>query len=113
MLKVLVKKELAEIFRSYFYNAKKNKARSKGATVAYFVLFALLMAGVLGGMFAMLAKTLCAPLYAAGLGWLYFAMMGLIAVLLGLSAACSTPTPRCTCQRTTTCYCLCPFRFPY
>ncbi|WP_337640952.1 hypothetical protein [Anthropogastromicrobium sp.] len=83
MLKVLVKKELAEIFRSYFYNAKKNKARSKGATVAYFVLFALLMAGVLGGMFAMLAKTLCAPLYAAGLGWLYFAMMGLIAVLLG------------------------------
>ena len=64
MLKVLVKKELAEIFRSYFYNAKKNKARSKGATVAYFVLFALLMAGVLGGMFAMLAKTLCAPLHA-------------------------------------------------
>ena len=31
MLKVLVKKELAEIFRSYFYNAKKNKVRSKGA----------------------------------------------------------------------------------
>lgn len=83
MLKVLVKKELAEIFRSYFYNAKKNKARSKGATAAYFVLFALLMAGVLGGMFAMLAKTLCAPLHAAGVGWLYFAMMGLIAVLLG------------------------------
>ena len=83
MLKVLVKKEMAEIFRSYFYNAKKNKARSKGATVVYFVLFALLMAGVLGGMFAMLAKTLCAPLHAAGLGWLYFAMMGLIAVLLG------------------------------
>ena len=41
------------------------------------------MAGVLGGMFAMLAKILCAPLHAAGLGWLYFAMMGLIAVLLG------------------------------
>ena len=55
MLKVLVKKEMAELFRRYFYDAKKNKTRSKGATVAYFVLFALLMAGVLGGMFAMLA----------------------------------------------------------
>ena len=83
MLKVLVKKEMAELFRSYFYNAKKNKARSKGATAAYFVLFALLMAGILGGMFAVLAKTLCAPLHAAGVDWLYFAMMGLIAVLLG------------------------------
>lgn len=83
MLKVLVKKEMAELFRSYFYNAKKNKARSKGATAAYFVLFALLMAGILGGMFAVLAKTLCAPLHTAGVDWLYFAMMGLIAVLLG------------------------------
>ena len=81
MLKVLVKKEMAELFRSYFYNAKKNKARSKGATAAYFVLFALLMAGILGGMFAVLAKTLCAPLHTAGVDWLYFAMMGLIAVL--------------------------------
>ena len=32
MLKVLVKKQLMEIFRSYFYNAKKNKAYSKSAT---------------------------------------------------------------------------------
>ena len=42
MLKILVKKQMAEIFRSYFYDSKKNKARSKGATAAYFVLFALL-----------------------------------------------------------------------
>ena len=81
MLKVLVKKELAEIFRSYFYNAKKNKARSKGATAAYFVLFAFLMVGFLGGVFAILAQTLCGPLHSAGMDWLYFAMMGLIAIL--------------------------------
>ena len=31
MLKILLKKQLAEIFRSYFYDAKKNKARSKAA----------------------------------------------------------------------------------
>ena len=50
MLKVLVKKQLMEIFRSYFYNAKKNKAYSKGATAAYVVLFVMLMVGVLGGI---------------------------------------------------------------
>ena len=67
MLKILVKKQMAEIFRSYFYDSKKNKARSKGATAAYFVLFALLMAGILG-IFAVLAKTLCAPLHAVWTG---------------------------------------------
>lgn len=29
MLKLLLKKQIGEIFRSYFYDAKKNKARSK------------------------------------------------------------------------------------
>ena len=55
MLKQLVKKQMAEIFRSYLYDAKKNKKRSKGAFILYFALFALLMVGVLGGMFAFVA----------------------------------------------------------
>ena len=83
MLKILVKKQMAEIFRSYFYDSKKNKARSKGATTACFIFFAFLMVGILGGMFAFLSMTLCAPIHAAGVDWLYFAMMGLISVLLG------------------------------
>ena len=29
MLKLLLKKQLTEIFRNYFYNPKKNRARSK------------------------------------------------------------------------------------
>ena len=32
MLKLLLKKQLTEIFRSYFYDAKKNRARSKAGT---------------------------------------------------------------------------------
>ena len=83
MLKLLLKKQLFEIFRSYFYDAKKNKARSRLATALYIGLFVLLMAGILGGIFTLLAVKLCGPLAAAGLGWLYFALMGLIAVLLG------------------------------
>ena len=44
MLKLLLKKQLFEIFRSYFYDAKKNKARSRLATALYIGLFVLLMA---------------------------------------------------------------------
>ena len=84
MLKTLLKKQLSEIFRSYFYDNKKNKARSKGAVIAYFTLFAALMVGLLGGMFAFLAFVLCAPLTQAGAGWLYFTILGLLAVFLGV-----------------------------
>ncbi len=83
MLKILLKKQLAELFRSYFYDAKKNKARPKGKTILLFVLFGLLMVGLLGGMFTVLSLAFCAPLTQAGLGWLYFALIGLLALLLG------------------------------
>lgn len=83
MLKVLIKKQLLEVFRSYFYDAKKNRMRSKGAIAGFFVFFILIMAGVLGGIFTGLALTLCGSLNAAGMGWLYFLLMGGIAVVLG------------------------------
>lgn len=83
MLKLLLKKQLLEVFQVYFYDAKKNKARSKTSTAMYFVWFILLVFGLLGGIFTFLAVKLCAPLFTAGMGWLYFALMGLIAVSLG------------------------------
>lgn len=83
MLKQLVKKQMAEIFRSYLYDAKKNKKRSKGAVILYFALFALLMVGVLGGMFAFVALMLCEDMAAANMGWLYFTLMGLMAIFMG------------------------------
>ena len=83
MLKVLLKKQLAEIFRSYFYDAKKNKKRSTVSTVLFFVFFVLLMVGLLGGLFTALSLSICDSLVPLGLGWMYFALIGLIAVLLG------------------------------
>lgn len=83
MLKILLKKQMAEVFRSYFYDAKKNKARSKAAVAAYIVLFVVIMLGVMGGMFTLLALSMSAPMAAAGMDWLYFALMGLLAILLG------------------------------
>ena len=83
MLKLLLKKQMTEIFRNYFYDPKKNRARSKVGILGYILLFVLLMAGMLGGMFTYLSLTVCTPFAAAGMDWLYFAIMGLIAVLLG------------------------------
>lgn len=83
MLWVLVKKQLAEVFRNYFYDEKKNKMRSKWAVAAWFIFFILLMAGVLGGMFTALSLTLCEPLDSLGIGWLYFLLMSILAVVLG------------------------------
>ena len=84
MIKTLLKKQLTEIFRSYFYDTKQNKARSKRSTIVYFIFFALVMVVMLGGMFTTVAGSMCAPLVDAGMGWLYFAIMGLISILLGV-----------------------------
>ena len=84
MLSVLLKKQMTEIFRGYFYDAKKNKPRSKAATAAYIVLFLGIMIGLLGGIFAYLSLSICGALAAVGMDWLYFALMGLLAVLLGV-----------------------------
>jgi ABC-2 type transport system permease protein len=83
MLKLLVKKQLAEVFKSYFYDAKKNKMRSKWAIAAWFIFFFLIMVGMLGGIFTFLSLSLCGALVQAGMGWLHFLLMGIIAIVLG------------------------------
>ncbi len=83
MRKLLLKKQLREIFRRYFYNAKTNKNRSKVGVILYFTLFGVLMVGILGGMLFLLSMTLCEPLSMVGAGWLYFCILGGIGILLG------------------------------
>lgn len=83
MLKTLLRKQMMEIFRAYFYDAKKNRKRSRASTVMFIVMYAFLMAGVLGGIFTFVAISLCQPLADAGMGWLYFTLTGLVAILLG------------------------------
>lgn len=83
MLKLLVKKQLTEIFRAYLYDAKKNRARSKAATVGYIIFFVFIMVGIIGGMFTLLSLAMCQDMAKAGMSWFYFAIMGLMAILLG------------------------------
>ena len=84
MFKTLMKKQMLEIFKGFFYDAKKGKKRSKKGAILYILLYALLMFGYLGGMFGVLSHALAAPLIDYSLGWLYFLIMGGIALALGV-----------------------------
>ncbi len=83
MLKALFHKQWLEMTAGLFHNRKTGKARSKVSTVLYCCLYVFLfviLAVTFGGLSLLLAPTLAAY----GLGWLYFAMMGLMGLLFGL-----------------------------
>jgi ABC-2 type transport system permease protein len=83
MVKILLKKQMTEIFRSYFYNPKKNTKRATSTSVLYIVLFSLLILAIFGGIFGYLAYSMCPALSSINLGWMYFLIMGLLAIALG------------------------------
>jgi len=83
MLKALVKKQIMEIFRNFFYDAKNSKAKSKNAIIRAIILYAVLMVVVLGGTFTAVAIPMC-TLFEVGVGWLYFAIFALIGLVLGI-----------------------------
>ena len=87
MLKVLLKKQLSEVFRGYFYNRKTGKARSKANSIGLFILFAFLMIGVLGGTFTAVAIGVCLGCAEANMGWLYFVIMSGFALVLGAAGS--------------------------
>lgn len=84
MLKLLVKKQFLEMFRSFFYNQKTQRARSAAASVAFVIGYALLMVVVIGGSLGMLFSQICLPLAAAGMTWMYFLMAAMLSLLLGV-----------------------------
>lgn len=84
MIRLLIRNQWKQIFRNYTYDAKHNRARSRGGVIAYYIFFIFIMVVVLGGCFAMLSAQLAAPLGSVGLGWLYYVLMGGIALFLGI-----------------------------
>ena len=83
MLKTLIKKQLLEIWQGYFIDRKSGKARTKKGTAVFFVLFAFLFVG-LGFTFYGVACSLGSVMLKIGFNWLYFAIMGLLAMALGV-----------------------------
>lgn len=82
MLKVLLRRQMTEIFRSYFYDAKKNRRRSPTQTVLFLLLFTVLM-GLVCFQFGGMAWLLGSASAAAGAGFFYFLIFSLLAVVLG------------------------------
>ena len=82
MVKLLVKKEMKNLFRTYFINQKSGKGYSKGKTISFILLFVFLII-IMMGMFAGMGFGL-SPLISSGLGWFYFAIMGMLALALGV-----------------------------
>lgn len=79
----LLRKQMMEVFSWLYQNRKTGKRRSKAGLVGYALLYILLF-GYLAVMFYFAASALCAPLVGVGMGWLYFTIMGLLALLLGV-----------------------------
>lgn len=84
MLKQLVEKQLMEIFRQYFYDAKKNCARPKGIVALYFVLFFGLVFGILGGIGYFVARFLGGELHKIQMEWLFFLLISGFSIVIGV-----------------------------
>lgn len=83
MTKALFKKQMMEIFSWLYKDRKSGKIRSAQGIAVYTILY-LFLFGFLGSVFFVLADMLCDPLAEVGMGWLYWCLMGLISVFLGV-----------------------------
>lgn len=86
MTKALFRKQLMESFAWVYQDKKTGKNRSGKGLIAYVVLY-LTVFGVAGSAFYEVANMLCPPLLEASLGWLYFALMGLVGAAFGIFAS--------------------------
>lgn len=80
----LIKKQFVELFKSYFVNAKTGKKRTKAKTALLFSLFAVLLLFLCAtflGMAWLLVDIVKGP---PEIKWIYFAVMGIIAIVLGI-----------------------------
>ncbi len=82
MTRALLKKQLLEVFAWVYRDKKTGKYRSKGKLLGFLILYLALL-GYLALAFYMLGRELCPVLTAANLRWLYLAILGLAALMLG------------------------------
>lgn len=83
MIKALFKKQMLEVFAWIYRNKKSGKLRTAkgiaGAILGYLMLF-----GFLGVIFGNIANSMCEVLLNIGMGWLYWCLMGMLALFLGI-----------------------------
>ena len=81
MTKALFKKQMLEVFSWVFMDKKSGKNRDFKGIIGYVILY-LFIFGFLGVIFFKVAESLCEPLISIDFGWLYMALMSLIAVAM-------------------------------
>lgn len=82
MLKQLLKKQLLEMFQSFFVDRKKNKGRSKASSIRMIVGYFVLICGICVALFYMFASSLL-PIVDKGYDWMFFCFTGVVAVAMG------------------------------
>ncbi|MCI8388776.1 MAG: hypothetical protein HFE63_09955 [Clostridiales bacterium] len=88
MLKTLMKKQLTE-FRSVLFKGVKSKL-----LMVVLSLLLLYAAVSIGFLFYFMVSTLCEPLVSAGLDWLYFALAGMMTLVMGVVGSIFTVKPQ-------------------
>lgn len=83
MIRILVRKQLSELFQLYLIDRKTGKARSKTGILVGVVL-AVALFGSLGFAFFGMAAGLGEELFGKDCDWLYFAVIGLLSIALGV-----------------------------
>lgn len=83
MLKILIKKQMQEVGAFLYQDRKKGTRRSGKNLIAYLLLLAVLYL-MFGGIFFQVSQWMCGSFLAVGLGWLYYALMGMISIVLGV-----------------------------
>ena len=83
MTKALFKKQMMEVFSWLYKDRKTGKHRSAQGILMYALLY-LVVFGFLGFVFYGMAQMLCEPLVSSGMGFVYWCIMGLIGIFLGV-----------------------------
>ena len=83
MYKALLKKQMLEFASMWLKDRKTGKMRS-GSALTGFIVLLILVFGFLAFAFVGIGELLAHSFLPVGLDWLYFAMMGLIALVLGV-----------------------------
>lgn len=83
MFRALLKKQFLELNTFYFQDKKTGKKRSKNGIIL-FVLLSLFIFASMASIFAGLGFMLSGSLHAAGLDWLFFSIVSILALFLGV-----------------------------
>ena len=92
MLKALLKKQTLEFLSMFTGNGKSGKGKNKKMGILYLIIFAYAFV-VSGYVMYTMADNLCPPLHAVGMDWLFFALVGLMAMGLSVIFGIFTTQP--------------------